>query len=77
MKPVSKEILKDGTIIITVEKSYLFGLIKDRTTFSSNRIIVGDYREWVEEPDKINVPESLSLQLDTWNRTFKDINYEN
>ena len=77
MKPISKEKLEGGTIIITVEESYLFGLIKNRTTFSSNRIIVGDYREWVEEPDKINVPESLSLQLDTWNRTFKDINYEN
>lgn len=66
MKPVSKETLENGTIIITTEESYLFGLIKKQIKYSSNEIIVGNFRSWLREPNKLIVPDQISFQLDEW-----------
>jgi len=66
MKPLSKKTLENGTIVITVEQSFLFGLVKKRTKYSSNEIIVAKYRKWLKEPNKTLVPDMMSFQLDAW-----------
>ena len=66
MKPISKETLENGTIVITTEESFLFGLIKKQTKYSSNRIIAGKFRSWLQEPNKLLVPDRMSFQLDEW-----------
>ena len=67
MKPLERKVLENGHIQITVEESSLFGLIKSKITFTSNRIIAGKFRNWVKEPNKTIVSDSLSFQLDEWN----------
>jgi hypothetical protein len=66
MKPIRKETLENGTILITTEESFLFGLIKKQIKYSSNKIIVGKFRSWLKEPDKLLVPDQMSFQLDEW-----------
>lgn len=66
MKPIRKETLENGTIVITTEEKFLFGLVKKQTKYSSNRVIVGSFRSWLKEPDKLLVPDIVSFQLDEW-----------
>lgn len=66
MKPISKETLENGTIIITTEESFLLGLVKKQTKYSSNKIIAGNFRSWLKEPNKLLVPDRMSFQLDAW-----------
>lgn len=70
MKPIKREVLKNGHIQITVEESSFFGLIKKKTTFTSDRIIIGKFRNWLKEPNKMIVSNRLSFQLDEWNITL-------
>lgn len=71
MKPIERKVLKNGYIQITVEKTSLFGLIKTKTIYTSNRVIVGNFRNWIKEPNKTLVPDWLSFQLDEWNNLFQ------
>ena len=70
MRPIERKVLENGHIQITVEESSLFGLIKTKTTFTSNRIITGKFRNWLKEPNKLIVPDHLSFQLDEWNEAL-------
>lgn len=67
LRPIKREVLENGHIQITVEEKSLFGLIKTKTTFTSDRKIVGKFRNWLSEPNKMIVPDHLSFQLDEWN----------
>lgn len=69
MKLIKKEI-KEGTVLLTVQHDILFGLIKWTEKYSSNSIIVGSYRKWLKEPNKLMVNDNLSFQLNEWNRTY-------
>jgi hypothetical protein len=72
MKAIQRSV-RDGRIYIITETDKWFGLVKKQRTFSSGRQIVGDFYRWVEEPDKTIVPDSLSFQLDEWNRFLKEL----
>lgn len=65
-KPLSKEVLDSGAIVLTVEERFLFGLVKRRIKYSSNKVIVGHFRLWLREPNKTIVPDLFSFQLNHW-----------
>lgn len=70
MKLIDKKVLGSGTIVLTVQYSSFFGLIKTNIDYSSDRIIAGRFRNWRQEPDKLIVPDNISFQLDEWNNSF-------
>ena len=69
---IKRKVSENGTIYITVEKRYLGGLIKFKSVYSSDRVIIGQYREWVKEPNKLFVHDVLGFQLDKWNRMVQN-----
>lgn len=71
MKLINRKV-QGKVITLYVEKSYIFGLVKRKLTYSSNKAYTKNYREWVKEPNKTLVPDRLSFQLDAWNNSFND-----
>ena len=71
MRAIKKETKKDGTVILTVEERILFGLFKRLVRYSSKKVIIGMYREWLKEPNKTLVGDYMSLHLDLWCEALK------
>lgn len=71
MKMISKRNISGKIVIETEsEKKRLFRRPKKITRiFEAQREFPKGYWEWLELPDKLIVPDVLSLQLDAWNRT--------
>jgi len=58
-----KRIVENARVEITVEESYLFGLIKIRTKYS--KVYGGG---WLKEPNKELVGDRMYLRLEQWNK---------
>jgi hypothetical protein len=70
MKVIKKETNEKGHIILTCEKSVLFGLIKKEVQFIATEEIASGYWNWRKLPNKTLVYDRLSLQLDSWCKDF-------
>ena len=59
--------LENGRTVITTETRRLFLKPKIRR-FVASRQITENFWDWLELPDKTNVGDRLSFQLDAWKR---------
>lgn len=62
MKAIQR-IVENARVEITVEESYLFGLIKIHTKYSK---VHGGC--WLKEPNKELIGDKMYMQLEQWNR---------
>ena len=58
----------DGKTVLVCENSYLFGLIKREVMFTAMKEYPKGYWQWLKMPDYTLVHDSLSFQLDAWNK---------
>ena len=65
MKMISKEVI-NGKTVITAEEKKLFR--KKIRKFEAQREFPPGYWDWLELPNKILVADSLSFQLNAWNK---------
>lgn len=72
MKPISKQIRENGTVVIIVHEKMWFGLAVKERIFSASKKYADGYWCWREEPDSLLIPDALSFQLDTWNQVLDD-----
>lgn len=64
MEFVKKE--KKGKVIEITVKEKRFGFLKKTTKYSSDHVIVDNYRRWLKEPSKIIADGIISIKLDEW-----------
>lgn len=65
MRMVKKEVINDKSVI-TTESKFLWW--KNEQKFVAQREFPKGYWTWLELPNLTLVPDSLSFQLDEWNR---------
>jgi len=70
MKAINKEINNEGNIVLTCQKSYLFGLIKKEIKFIAVREICDGYYDWLKLPNKTLVNDITSFELDRLVKIF-------
>ena len=66
MKAKSKEVKENGHIILTCEKSTVFGLIKKEVQYLATEEYPSGYWNWRKLPNKVLVGDDMSFQLDSW-----------
>ena len=65
MKMERKETINGKTVITTSDKVLFWHKIKE---YEAQRKIAEGFWEWLELPNKTLIPDSISFQLDAWNR---------
>ena len=66
MKLLGKEYDDSGRTILVCESRFLFW--KRTRRFLAQSQLTPSFWAWLELPGRYNVPDSLSFQLDAWNR---------
>jgi hypothetical protein len=66
MKLKKKTTDEKGRTVLVCDDRVLF--LKRERRFVAQSEIVSGYWRWLELPNKSMVPDTLSFQLDTWNR---------
>ena len=69
MKMTKREVV-NGKIIITTERKFLWFKIIEQFEALEKEFPPG-YWQWLKLPDRTLVNDSLSFQLDVWNKIYK------
>ena len=70
MKFIKKETTK-GSIILTFEESFFFGLVKNTVKFIVTEEYPKGYWYWSKLPNRTLISTRLSFQLDKWCTGFE------